>query len=378
MTDERPRTSTRDHATLRVQLERWMATRVHDPVVSDLVVPPTNGMSSETVLFDASWSDEHRRSERREQACVLRLPPDPSAEPVFRSYDMPLQFRAMQLVGDRVDVPVPPLLWLEEDPSHLGAPFFVMARVDGVVPPDLMPYPFGENWFFDADPADQARLQRRTIEVLARIHTIPADDPDAGFLRVDAPGATALRRHVNDQRAYYEWVVSDGSRSPIIEQGFEWMEAHWPAIETEAVVSWGDARIGNVMYRDFEPVAVLDWEMAGHAPRELDLGWMIYLHRFFQDLAEQYGLPGMPHFMQLDDVAATYEAASGHTPLDLRFYVFYAALRHAIVMSRITRRQVLFGEAPMPDDPDHAFIHHAQFAEMLAGTYWSKLDARSA
>ena len=60
------------------------------------------------------------------------------------------------------------------------------------------------------------------------------------------------------------------------------------------MVSWGDARIGNIIYRDFEPVAVLDWEMAGLGPPALDLGWMIYLHRFFQDLAEQMGMKGMP------------------------------------------------------------------------------------
>ncbi|TVR25844.1 MAG: phosphotransferase family protein [Ilumatobacter sp.] len=371
MAEDRPQTSTRDHGVLREQLEGWLARQVRDPVVSDLVVPPANGMSSETVLFDASWDDGE--GGRHEQSCVVRIPPDLSAEPVFRTYDMELQYRAMQLVGERAGVPVPGLLWLENDASYLGEPFFVMERVDGLVPPDLMPYPFGDNWFHDADPVDHQTLERSTVEVLARIHSIPADDPDTAFLAIDAPGDTALRRHVNDQRAFYEWVSADGIRSPLIERAFDWLEANWPD-EGPAVVSWGDARIGNVMYRNFEPVAVLDWEMAGHAPRELDLGWMIYLHRFFQDLAEQYGMPGMPNFMRVDEVAAAYEKATGYTPVDLRFHILNAALRHAIVMSRITRRQVLFGEAVMPDDPDHTFIHHATLAEMLDGTYWSRLE----
>ncbi|XGU18600.1 phosphotransferase [Rhodococcus sp. 3Y1] len=58
-----------------------------------------------------------------------------------------------------------------------------------------------------------------------------------------------------------------------------------------AVLCWGDSRIGNVIYRDFEPAAVLDWEMATLGPRELDLGWMIFQHRFFEDLAAMAGLP---------------------------------------------------------------------------------------
>ena len=75
------------------------------------------------------------------------------------------------------------------------------------------------------------------------------------------------------------------------------------------MVSWGDARIGNMMYRDFEPVAVLDWEMAGLGPRELDLGWMIFLHRFFQDLAEQMACRACPEFMRATTSSPRYAAA---------------------------------------------------------------------
>jgi aminoglycoside phosphotransferase (APT) family kinase protein len=370
MSDDRPKTSTRDHGHLREQLEAWLGTRVTNPAVSDLVVPPTNGMSSETVLFDASWDGDDGR--RVHQQCVLRLPPELAAEPVFPVYDMPKQFKAMELVAT-VGVPVPPLLWLEDDPSHLGEPFFVMGRVEGVVPPDVMPYTFGDNWFFDADPADQTRLVEATVDVIARIHTIAADAPEAAFLALDTEGDSALRKHVNDQRAFYEWVCQDGVRSPLIEEMFEWLDAHWPADEGDAVVSWGDSRVGNIMYADFQPAAVLDWEMAAHGPRGIDVGWLVFIHRFFQDIAEMMGLPGLPQVLHRDDVAAMYEKASGVPIADMNFYMAYAALRHAIVMFRITRRQVRFGEAEMPENPDHAFIHHATVREMIDGTYWSKL-----
>jgi aminoglycoside phosphotransferase (APT) family kinase protein len=82
-----------------------------------------------------------------------------------------------------------------------------------------------------------------------------------------------LRQHVDAQRAYYRWALADdGVRIPLIERTFEWLEQHWPAEPGPNVLSWGDARIGNVMYQDFEPVAVFDWEMAALGPRELDLG----------------------------------------------------------------------------------------------------------
>ncbi|CAB4886628.1 unannotated protein [freshwater metagenome] len=371
MSDERPRTSTRDHQQLREQLTTWLGGHLRNATISEFVVPSTNGMSSETILFEAQWTDESGSAASRR--FVLRLPPDPGSEPVFPVYDMPRQFNVMRLVAERTDVAIPPTVWLETDPTPLGAPFFVMERIDGVVPPDLMPYTFGDNWFFDADPVDQARLQQTSIEALAKIHSISASDPEAAFLVIDAPGDTPLQRHVNDQRAFYEWVAADGVRSPLIERAFAWLDANWPSDEGDTVVSWGDARIGNIMYRDFQPVAVLDWEMAGHGPREIDLAWMIFLHRFFQDISDMMGMPGLPDFMRASDVAAAYASASGHTPRNLEWFMLYAALRHAIVMFRITRRQIMFGEAEMPENPDHAFIHHATLAAMIDGTYWAKL-----
>jgi aminoglycoside phosphotransferase (APT) family kinase protein len=280
----------------------------------------------------------------------------------------------MRLVGERSSVPVPATLWFEPEPEALGSPFFVMERVDGLVPPDVMPYPFG-SWLSEAAPADQRRLQDSSVRTLAALHGASVTPADISFLELDRPGATALRRHVADTAAYYEWVVSDGARSPLIERSFAWLEEHWPDEEAATTISWGDARIGNMMFRDFEPVAVLDWEMAATGPPEIDLGWMIYLHRFLDDIALQAGLPGMPGFMRLEDVAEAYEAASGHTPRDLGFYTLYAALRHAVVMSRVARRQVLFGEIAMPEDPDDMIMHRASLEEMLAGTYWRRFSA---
>jgi len=369
----RPKTSTRDRDELHDRLVTWLAERVRDPVVSELVVPESNGMSSETLLFDASWK-EHAESggpgSLTTQRCAARLSPDPAAAPVFPVYDLERQFNVMRLVAQRSTVPVPRTLWLETDPRALGTSFFVMERVDGVVPPDVMPYPFG-SWLSEARPEDQQRLQRGAVRVLADLHGADVTAEDIAFLELDRPGGTALRRHVADQAAYYEWVVSDGARSPLIERGFRWLEDHWPDDEGETVISWGDSRIGNMIFRDFEPVAVLDWEMVAVGPREIDLGWMIFLHRFLDDIALQAGLPGMPDFMRFDDVAATYEALSGHPPRHLEFYTLYAALRHAVVMSRVARRQILFGEIAMPDDPDDMVMHRSTMEQMLAGSYWS-------
>jgi aminoglycoside phosphotransferase (APT) family kinase protein len=361
---ERPQTSTRDYDELRAQLEVWLGERVPGATVSALIVPESNGMSSETVLFDLSVPGE-----AEPWALVARIAPDPAADPVFMVYDMERQFLTMQMVAEHTDVPVPKVLWLEAGSDAIGVPFFVMERVNGIVPPDVLPYTFGDNWFFDAELADQQLLERRAVETVAALHQLTVEGP-AGFLAGPDDGESHLRHHVSEQRAYYDWVAADGVRSPLIERAFEWLEEHWPENENDAFFSWGDARVGNMMFEDFSPVAVLDWEMASVGPREIDIGWMIYIHRFFQDLVEDLGMPGMPHILKRETVADIYAAASGYVPKDLDFYTAYAALRHGIVMFRITRRSIRFGEAVMPEDPDHAILHHAHLARMLDGVYW--------
>lgn len=365
-----PKRSTRDPDELRAQLEGWLRQELgdgSDARITAFDAPSTNGMSSETILLDVSWNADGAASTG---AFVCRIAPEAAAVPVFPTYDLDQQARVMQLVAEQTSVPVPRVRWSEPDTATLGAPFFVMERIDGEVPPDIVPYTF-MSWLTAASDDERRRLQDATVAVLAGVHSVERPEEQAAFLATDAPGASALARHVAGQEAYYEWVVEDGLRSPLIERGFAWLRDHWPADEGPTTLLWGDSRIGNILYRDFTPVAVLDWEMAALGPPELDVAWCISLHRFFQDLAEQFGLPGLPDLLRRDDVAAQYESLTGYTPRDLDFYTFYAALRHAIIMFRIGRRAIHFGEAEVTDDVDDMITHRAMVESMIAGTYWS-------
>ncbi len=334
--------SSRDPEELRERLGSWLDARLAgaNPEVVSLRVPPGNGMSSETVLLDARWRDGAGVSTH---SLVTRIAAREENVPVYPVYDVARQFRVMAELGALDVVPVPSVRWVETDHAVLGSAFLVMDRVDGVIPPDMPPYTFS-GWLVEASDAQRAVLRRESLRVLAALHAAPAADPRFRFLELDVPGDTPLRRHVAAERAYYEWVVSDGARSPLIEAGFTWLEEHWPRAEGEPVVTWGDARIGNIIYRDFRPVAMLDWETPALAPAEVDLGWFIWLHWTFQDFAVMGGLAGLPDLFRVEDVVADYVHSGGREPGDLHWYLAYAAVRHSIVMSRVGRRMMLFGE----------------------------------
>ena len=360
--------SQRDPAALAAAVGDWLAGRLdlaEPPRISGVRIPESGGLSSTSLLFEADWTADgapHRG------AFVARMAPEASAVPVFPRYDLPGQFDLIERVSGRCAVPVPRLRWNQPDGGPLGTPFFVMDQVAGRVPLDNPPYVFG-GWLLDAQPHEREQLERASVRVLADLHAI--GEPADAFPALAPPGGrSALRWHVDQQYEYYKWaLLDDGFQVPIIERSLRWLEEHWPADPGPDVLSWGDARIGNIIYDGFTPVAVLDWEMAALGPRELDVSWFIFLHRFFQDIAEVFELPGLPDFLRRSQVERLYSSCSGHALRYMDFYLVYAALRHAIVMARIRRRMIYFGEEQVPDDPDDYVMHRASLDKLLAGTY---------
>ena len=158
---------------------------------------------------------------------VARIEPPATDYPVFTTYDLDMQFRVMRLVRDHTAVPVPETFWYEPDPAVLGGPFFVMARVDGLVPPDVLPYTFGDNWVFDGSDADRRAIQESAVTALAGIHAVTPDSTTSRFLEFDQPGATSLERSLNHWRAYHDWVVKDRP-SPLLADCFAWLADNLP------------------------------------------------------------------------------------------------------------------------------------------------------
>jgi aminoglycoside phosphotransferase (APT) family kinase protein len=228
------------------------------------------------------------------------------------------------------------------------------------------------SWVTEATEAERAALADATIGLIAGIHGLEADPEELAFLDTGGTGASPLRRHVDAERAYLAWVEEGlGAELPLLHRAFAWLDDHWPteADERDPRPCWGDARIGNVIYDGFAPVAVLDWEMATLGPPELDLGWTIFMHRFFQDLCDQFALPGLPTFLARSDVVASYVAHGGRPPVDLDWFVTYSAVRHGTIMARVVGRQVHFGEHERPDDLEELILHRATIAALIDGTY---------
>ena len=103
----------RDPELTRKTLEQWLAAKLphsSDVAVSELTAPGGSGFSNETLLFDATWSDDDGP---HAEGMVVRLKPPGYA--VFMDTDVARQYRILDALHGRSAVRVPRPLWLEED-----------------------------------------------------------------------------------------------------------------------------------------------------------------------------------------------------------------------------------------------------------------------
>jgi aminoglycoside phosphotransferase (APT) family kinase protein len=244
---------------------------------------------------------------------VVRRPPVgaflPSANDVAREH------RYLAALRD-TDVPVPEVLGYCDDASVIGAPFYVMRRLHGLVP---------------HDPTVLAHLSRQEaraageefIRVLEAIHAV---DIDAVGLGDAAKRSGYLERQV--VRWTDQWHRAKDEDDPIVDALSDELASAIPVSGATTIVH-GDYRLGNVMFDGTRINGVLDWEMATLGDPLADVGYTLLWWGTAdrppinpsQAVAD---LPGMP---SAREVCALY----GVEPDAVRFYVALAAFKLAII-----------------------------------------------
>lgn len=291
------------------------------------------GFSNETLLFDVKWK-EGRKSHL--QGMVLRTPP--KAYPVFPEYALTKQFRVMEALG-KTDVPVPRMLWLEEDAAVLGSPFYMMAKLQGTVPPEFPPYhTFG--LYFSATPRQRARMWWGLVENLAKIHRLDWKKLGFSFLGVPKSGTGPVDRQIEYLDMYLNWM-KEGEPQSILETGLQWLKDNRYAPE-HVTLCWGDPRLPNVMYNEetCNVVAVLDWEMSFLGDPEADLAWFLFCDWQHSD---GYGYPRTEGSPSREETVRRYEEITGFKTKHILYQEVVAALYFGIIMARICKNFTKMG-----------------------------------
>jgi len=301
---------------------------------------PHGGYSAETLIVPATVTEAGvARDERFVVRREVAEPPVYPAQVAGIDVEIEIQWRVMSAVAAHGDVPVAPLLGYEDDPSVLGAPFFVMGFVDGDVPSESPSYA-AEGFFVDAASHERRRMVETGIDAMAAIHAIDVDAAGLAWLAPDGAADAGLRQ-LRIWRDYAEREL-DGRPHELMMAAFDRLEREIPA-GGEPVLTWGDARLGNVIWQGFRPACLTDFEAAALAPREIDVGWWIMFEQWAHATAGAEPLDGE---LSPDEVVAHYAAASGHEIADIGPWVLFAAARYAAIVVRVMNRMVARGELP--------------------------------
>jgi len=274
---------------------------------------------------------------------VLRRPP---LHGVLQSaHDMAREHRIIAALA-ATEVPVPAALGLCEDPAVTGAPFYVMAYVDGAVPSD-------EATVVAAfDEQARAAAADSLVDALVALHGV---DPDAVGLGQLGRREGYLERQLRRWKRQLE--QSRTRELPVLDEVHRRLEAAVPAQVGPARVVHGDYRLDNVILSPAGRVlAVLDWELCTLGDPLADVGLLLVYWAEPGDTALPLGtaptrLPGFPPRAAL---TAAYAARSGRAVDQLDYYMAFGYWKLAVILEGVYARYTAgaYGEG---DDTWRAF-----------------------
>ncbi|MHB1568906.1 MAG: phosphotransferase family protein [Solirubrobacteraceae bacterium] len=268
---------------------------------------------------------------------VLRRPPrgplPPSAHDVLREATL---LRALE----PAEVRTPRVLAVCDDQTVIGAPFYVMERIDGTVITDALPETLDT-------PRQRARVADELIDSLVELHA--ADWTVLGLEGFGRPTGYPERQL---RRFTGLWEHNRTREVPEVEEVGEWLVANLPASGPATIVH-GDYRLGNTIFADTAParlLAVLDWEMATIGDPLADVGYMVTHWVQADDKPSRFRLSPvttLAGFPTRRELVARYEERSGRTVHHLEWYVALALWKAVVFMEGNYRRAM----AGTTDDP---------------------------
>jgi len=263
---------------------------------------------------------------------VLRRPPLGHVLPT--AHDMSREYRVLTALQDTA-VPVPQPLASCQDTEVVGAPFYLMRYVDGLV---LRTMQDGEL----LTEQQAAELSDLLASMLATIHGV--DTAAVGLDTFGRPEGYLARQLSRWQR---QWELSNTREMPGYPELVARLTAGLPE-SAEGTLVHGDFRLDNTLVRLGHPAtiaAVVDWEMSTLGDPLADLGLTLSYWadagEGFPDINVGATVTALPGFYSRAEFADRYAELTGRDVSGIGYYIAFGYFKLAVVLEGIHARFVL-------------------------------------
>lgn len=260
---------------------------------------------------------------------ILRRPP--MGTKAKSAHDMNREYRVQHNLKP-VFPQVPEVLALCSDASVIGADFYVMERLDGLILRRDLPKGL------EMAPEQARSLCEEAVRTLVALHQV---DPQQADLSDLGRGSGYVARQVSGWSRRYTAAKTDNV--PSFETVMNWLSDNQPSDVATCVIH-NDYRLDNLVLdpNDLQVLGVLDWEMATLGDPLMDLGGALaYWVQADDDAGMQLARRQPTHIagmMTRDEIVQEYAERSGRRIDDWSFYEVFGLFRVAVIAQQIYYR----------------------------------------
>ncbi|MHA8082229.1 phosphotransferase family protein [Aquirufa sp. A-Brett2-15D] len=281
--------------------------------------------SIEITAFPGGFSNLTYQVSVPGETYVLRRPPH--GLKIAKAHDMIREFRVLQALEKAGYTKMPHPISCCEDESIIGAPFFLMEKVEGMIIRNRPPEEATEAFF--------RQLSQSALDVLIELHSLELNDSGLGAL--GKPEGYALRQVQGWAERFQKAKTSE---VPLIEKAFEWLFVSIP-IESDVAFIHNDFKYDNlVISATGEVQAVLDWEMATVGDPLMDLGTTLayWAEAEDEDILKMFNLSYVPGNFTRRELVDYYASRTGRDLSDFGFYYVFGLCKVATIAQQIYQR----------------------------------------
>lgn len=258
---------------------------------------------------------------------VIRRPP--FGAKIKSAHDMGREFNVLSLLQPHFDKIPQPIIHCEDE-EIIGAPFYMMTRLQGIILRNRIPEGL------DLGTERMKNLSTSAIETMAELHNI--DLEATGLINFGKPAGYVNRQVEGWIRRYYKSQTDD---LPAMDQLAEWMKANQPD-DNRAAFIHNDYKYDNLVLSpdDLSIIGVLDWEMAtvGHPLMDFGTTLAYWAEDKDEDSLKFFNLTWINGNLNRSDIVKVYEEKTGKSVDNILFHYIYGIFKISVICQQIYKR----------------------------------------